>query len=137
MEQRTCKFCNETFPLTGEHFYHNKKNGKKYYHHKCKECFNYEKKINYQLNMLEKEREQKEAWKKEFEDKTFICAKCRQEKTGKEMKLDSTNTRMDRRCRDCYNKIHRENYARNYRANVFGKVLADQRRMKNDNDNSK
>jgi len=133
MEKRTCTFCNETFELTSENFYHSTKNGKKYYHNKCKECYNYENRIKYLEKKMIQQQEAKDEWKKQFFDQIFVCKICREEKTGREMKLDSTNKRMDKRCRDCYNKVHREKYAKNYRANVFGKVMEKQRSNKNDN----
>lgn len=128
MDERTCKQCKETYPLTDEFFYRNN-NDRGYFHysHKCKTCKREQSAYEHRLRKAKKEKAKEDAWKEEFKNKIFACKHCGKEKTFDEMRINSTNKKMDSRCKACYNKKHKESYSHNYKASVFEKSLEERR----------
>src|SRR5690348_3244461 len=138
MEERTCKTCKETFPLT-EEFFERSNSGSGYYHFRweCRICRKEYYKYRNALRKARAEKAKEDEWMDKFKNQIFICTKCGQEKTFDEMRKVATDKRMHAWCKKCYN-IKSKDYAINSQVKTFEAVLAlRQERLKREGENKK
>lgn len=131
MEERTCKTCKETFPLTEEFFYQVKSKGYVNFRGQCKDCYNANDQYNKKLRKLKEEKAKELNWQEKLKDKKFICKICGHEKPFEEMRVDNKNKKVEARCKKCFNEKHKK-YNQMWEANVYVKVAEEKRRKNNE-----
>lgn len=131
MEERTCRVCKETFPLTKEFFYrkHQGKDGVNFYTD-CKTCNNERRKYNLALTKARKEHAEKNKWMEELRGEKFTCKQCGMEKKFDEMKKYHQTKKVSSWCTACYRPKQRS-YNEMSKANTFAKVLKEKRENQN------
>jgi transcription elongation factor Elf1 len=129
MEERTCRTCHQSYPLTPE-FFHTRKYRKGVigFYTQCKPCRNQETSFGYRKRKVKQEEEAKNQWMEALKDKIFKCKICGLDKTFDEMKYGG-NQKLKNMCKVCAYRLRKEVYEPNYKANVFEKVLKERKKL--------
>lgn len=127
MNERKCRTCKETKPLTEEFYYkNNMKSGYYHFYTECKVCNNERRRYNFALARARKEKAEEDKWMDEFKDRIFTCKQCGKEKTFDLMRKDKPQKRVQSWCKSCYN-LKAKDYNEMSKANSFVKVLRERR----------
>lgn len=129
LKERTCRTCQQTFPLTTDFYYTRlNKEGVIGFLTECKECRKERNIYNYHKKKVKVEEAEKNQWMEELKDKIFGCKICGLDKKFDEMKK-AGKQKLQNVCKVCANRLKKEVYTPNYKANIFEKVLKERREL--------